>query len=388
VLIFIISFSVTYYRMYKQAEIKQYAMMKAKDGVPAACHPSSEQTLIQKMKSFFSFGHSDECQKYYEAVMLNPGLEVTPTRVLSEVIADFFLHPIGMLGSAIAEFSKNILGGLPLGVNWMVLSGSGVLIVVIIVAICGGVVRLPWYMGGLELCGRRPQERITAERQRSQVNELVQQPSGSSVLNEAAISNLMQAADSVDTGLIIMNVTGAQKLLSAGSSTVVHRTIIEEVQRSSPEKKFIHYASKQSDQSSSESVTSLSGCCGESQSRSHRAMLEDKTSTVESGCLHQPLRKNPTEELQLKMRPAICMSKDEHVQVQGTEVVKECTKAVQQKVETEESASADKEALSDCRAAGTVDSCKVGESDVEEEGNRRRSSSIDVSDEEIGFVKL
>ena len=84
--------------------------MKAKDGVPAACHPSSEQTLIQKMKSFFSFGHSDECQKYYEAVMLNPGLEVTPTRVLSEVIADFFLHPIGMLGSAIAEFSKNILG--------------------------------------------------------------------------------------------------------------------------------------------------------------------------------------------------------------------------------------------------------------------------------------
>jgi len=116
--------------------------------------------------------------------------------------------------------------------------------------------------------------------------------------------------------------------------------------------------------------------------------LEDKTSTVESGCLHQPLRKNPTEELQLKMRPAICMSKDEHVQVQGTEVVKECTKAVQQKVETEESASADKEALSDCRAAGTVDSCKVGESDVEEKGNRCRSSSIDVSDEEIGFVKL
>lgn len=60
---------------------------------------------------------------------------------------------------------SHVSGGLPLGVNWMVLSGSGVLIVVIIVAICGGVVRLPWYMGGLELCGRRPQERITAERQ-------------------------------------------------------------------------------------------------------------------------------------------------------------------------------------------------------------------------------
>jgi len=88
------------------------------------------------------------------------------------------------------------------------------------------------------------------------------------------------------------------------------------------------------------------------------------------------------------MRAAPCISKDEHIQIQRTEVVKKCTKTVQQKDGTEESVSADKEALSDNRAAGTVDSCKVGESDVEEEGNRRRSSSIDVSDEEIGFVKL
>jgi len=88
------------------------------------------------------------------------------------------------------------------------------------------------------------------------------------------------------------------------------------------------------------------------------------------------------------MRAAPCISKDEHIQIQRTEVVKKCTKAVQQKDGTEESAFADKEALFDYRAAGTVDSCKVGESDVEEEGNRRRSNSIDVSDEEIGFVKL
>ena len=115
--------------------------------------------------------------------------------------------------------------------------------------------------------------------------------------------------------------------------------------------------------------------------------LEDETGAVESGCPHQPLRKNPTEGLQLRMRAATCISKDEHIQMQRTEVVK-YTKAVQQKDGTEESASADKDALSDYRAASTVGSCKVGESDVEEEGNRHRKSSIDVSDEEIGFVKL
>jgi len=116
--------------------------------------------------------------------------------------------------------------------------------------------------------------------------------------------------------------------------------------------------------------------------------LEDGTGTVESGCLHQPLRKNPKEELQLGMRAATCISKDKHIQIQRTEVVKKCTKAVQQKDGTEESASADKEALSDYRVASTVSSCKSGESDVEEEGNKHRKSSVDASDDETGFVKL
>lgn len=88
------------------------------------------------------------------------------------------------------------------------------------------------------------------------------------------------------------------------------------------------------------------------------------------------------------MRAATCVSRDKHIEMQSTEVVKKYTEAVQQKDGTEGSASADKDVLSDCRAASTVQSCKVGESDVEEEGNSRRSSSIDVSDEEIGYVKL
>jgi hypothetical protein len=109
--------------------------------------------------------------------------------------------------------------------------------------------------------------------QESQVTERVEQSSGRSVLNEAAISNLMQTADSADTGLVIMNVTGIRRLLSAESTPLVHRDVVEEIQRSSPEKKFIHYASEQSHQSSSESVTSVSGCCGASQSRSPHAVV-------------------------------------------------------------------------------------------------------------------
>lgn len=84
-------------------------MLKSTDGVPAGCRPSSEQTWAETIKNLFHWGHSD-CQKYYEAVMLDPFLEVTPTVVLSEMVAGFFLHPSGMLGSAVAAFSKNVLG--------------------------------------------------------------------------------------------------------------------------------------------------------------------------------------------------------------------------------------------------------------------------------------
>jgi hypothetical protein len=42
--------------------------------------------------------------------MLDPLLEVTPTLVLSEMVAGFFLHPSGMLGTAVADFSNHVLG--------------------------------------------------------------------------------------------------------------------------------------------------------------------------------------------------------------------------------------------------------------------------------------
>jgi len=85
-------------------------VMKTTDGVPAGCHPPSEQTWIETIKNLLNFGHSNDCRKYYEAVMLDPRLKVTPTRVLSDIIAEFILHPSGRLGSAVADYSKNVLG--------------------------------------------------------------------------------------------------------------------------------------------------------------------------------------------------------------------------------------------------------------------------------------
>jgi hypothetical protein len=80
--------------------------MKKNPEVPLECRPSSDVTWFEGITRYFL---RDECHKYYEAVMIDPALKVTPTIVLSEVAAEFLLHPIGKLGSAIAAFSNNIL---------------------------------------------------------------------------------------------------------------------------------------------------------------------------------------------------------------------------------------------------------------------------------------
>jgi len=80
---------------------------------PVECRPPSELTWTETigglLRTKLSY-NSDECQKYYEAVMLDPFLEITPAIVLAEMVAGFVLYPSGMLGSAIAKFSNSVLG--------------------------------------------------------------------------------------------------------------------------------------------------------------------------------------------------------------------------------------------------------------------------------------
>lgn len=366
--LFIISFWMTHRRMCKQAEIKQYATIKKNPEVPLKCRPSSDVTWFEEIQRVF---HRDECHKYYEAVMIDPALEVTPTIVLSEVVSRFLLHPSGILGSAVADFSNSILENLPFGANYLVLLASFFFIIVIICVHCGAVIRLPFYMGGLEVSGRRRQEVITEGPQMSHGVGQGGQLSGDT------ISSLIQTAASTDTGVVIMNIHGIQRLLSDGNSAAFHRDAVEEIQVPSPKKKSvccIH--EKIDDQIEPQDVA---GCCGESWSGCHH-FTGDESVAAMSGLPQQPLRKNHTEELQLRKKGAFSESEVKHIQIQGLEVIPECTGGLQEK----DLASADENKT----AFATGDSSKIWETDVEGDVNRRRSDSTDGSDEEISFVKL
>ncbi|PNF41747.1 hypothetical protein B7P43_G03427 [Cryptotermes secundus] len=365
-----ISFFVTYCRLYKEVEIKQYATIKTNPEVPLGCRPSSDLSWYEAGMRLF---HRVECHKYYEAVMLDPALKVTPTVVLSEMVADFILHPSGKLGSAIADFSNNILENLPWGTNYLVLIASFFFIAVIICASCGAVVKLPFYMGGLEISGQRHQE---VKHVVGQVGQL----SGHSVLNDA-LSSLMQTAASTDTGLVITNIHGIQKLLSSGNTAIVQRDGAEEIQVPPPMKKSIHCMhEKIEDQIEPQAVPPVPGCYGDSLSVCHQFTQVDENVSATSGLPQQPLRENHAVELQLREKAVLSESKVEHIQIQGLEVVAEYTRGLQEKdlVSADENKS----------EFGTGDNSKIWETEIEGVLDRHRRDSTDGSDEEVSFVKL
>jgi hypothetical protein len=106
----------------------------------------------------------------------------------------------------------------------------------------------------------------------------------------------------------------------------------------------------------------------------------DESVAAMSGLPQQSLRRNHTEELQLRKKAVLSESEVKHFQIQSLEVVRECNGGLQEN----DLASADENKSE----FGTGVSSKILETNVEGDVNRHRSDSTDGSDEEISFVKL
>ena len=56
---------------------------------------------------FSGFGNGD-CLKYYEAIMTDPVLKVTPLHAFSHMCSKFFLYPLNHFGRSLSEFVEHI----------------------------------------------------------------------------------------------------------------------------------------------------------------------------------------------------------------------------------------------------------------------------------------
>jgi hypothetical protein len=56
------------------------------------------------------FTASNDCEKYYESIMTNPRLQVTPAYALTHFLSVTIFQPFSYFGLVISEFIENATG--------------------------------------------------------------------------------------------------------------------------------------------------------------------------------------------------------------------------------------------------------------------------------------
>lgn len=102
--IVVISFFITWWRLIQEAEIKLMAAQAQFAEMPIACKPH-KMGLWDKMMA--SFSSTNDCEKYYESMMTNPRLQVTPAFALTYFLSTTILQPVSYFGVVISEFVDN-----------------------------------------------------------------------------------------------------------------------------------------------------------------------------------------------------------------------------------------------------------------------------------------
>lgn len=102
--IFIISFFITWWRLVQEAEIKLMAAQAQFAEMPIACQPHKMGIWDKMIASVWS---TNDCEKYYETLMTNPRLQVTPAYALTYFLSTTIFQPLSYLGLVISEFIDN-----------------------------------------------------------------------------------------------------------------------------------------------------------------------------------------------------------------------------------------------------------------------------------------
>ncbi|XP_025157850.1 uncharacterized protein LOC105185035 isoform X2 [Harpegnathos saltator] len=102
--IFVTSFFITWWRLIQEAEIKLMAAQAQFAEMPIACQPH-KMGIWDKIVVWFS--RTNDCEKYYETLMANPRLQVTPAFALTHFLSAVIFHPLSYLGLIMSEFIDN-----------------------------------------------------------------------------------------------------------------------------------------------------------------------------------------------------------------------------------------------------------------------------------------
>ncbi|XP_014481554.1 PREDICTED: uncharacterized protein LOC106747975 isoform X2 [Dinoponera quadriceps] len=136
--IFVTSFFITWWQLIQEAEIELMAAQTQFAEMPISCQPHKMGTW-DKITTWFS--STNECEKYYKALMTNPKLQVTPAFALTHFLTKTIFHPLSYFGVVMSEFINNVTSKM----NFM---QSFFTSIIICVTFCICVILLPLFLLG------------------------------------------------------------------------------------------------------------------------------------------------------------------------------------------------------------------------------------------------
>ncbi|KAK6180398.1 hypothetical protein SNE40_012563 [Patella caerulea] len=185
-LVFIVSVCLTWYSLYKREVSKQhYAVSKE---MPEHCKSREDKdsgflsVTWSWMVSQVTF-QKDECIDYYEQLLIDPIVKVSPIEALAVTAVRFFVTPLRHIAEGLSDFIRTLLKDLPIQLWPIVLIIMTVFSFLILFMGFGYRVAMPFGMLAIEP-GRRDQNieikalderyRIEAKEQAKEIREMLQ----------------------------------------------------------------------------------------------------------------------------------------------------------------------------------------------------------------------
>ncbi|XP_014300655.1 uncharacterized protein LOC103575339 isoform X2 [Microplitis demolitor] len=153
--VFAASFIITWLQLLSEAEIKLTVKQVQFAQIPIQCNPHK---MSWWDKLWTAWSSVDECQKYYEAMMENSFLQVTPAQALSKMIATCVVTPVGLIGHAVGDFvhnaTKNLWFPIQIVVAPLLIIGIILIAGIVLVVLGGGSLNL-WGFGPFSIFSLR-----------------------------------------------------------------------------------------------------------------------------------------------------------------------------------------------------------------------------------------
>ncbi|XP_064626727.1 chloride channel CLIC-like protein 1 [Lineus longissimus] len=166
IICFLISVPWNWLHLYKKAAARK--LTEVIKGIPDECRPS-DTSWLSSMNSWYRTTFTfmeNKCDKYHEALMVDPFWEVSPFQAIAVSLSAFIFEPAGHFGDAISKFFRGLLQHVP--IQWAVPLFLAVIIIAVLILFMmfGYRIKIPF------LAAIEPAERITSCREQELLKQI------------------------------------------------------------------------------------------------------------------------------------------------------------------------------------------------------------------------